>query len=100
MNVYRLDPIDPGHASWAFSKEKNSVWVGSATGDKARDLAAARSGFDHLVTSDATSPWKNPALTSCVLEPTVKLLNEGDVVRQDGSEVEYQVDRSVSPNPQ
>lgn len=80
MNVYRLDPIDPGHASWAFSKEKNSVWVGSPTADKARDLASARSGFDHLATPDATSPWKNPA--------TIKLLNEGDVVREDGSEVD------------
>ena len=89
MNVFRLDPIDPGHASWAFSKEKNMIWVGSPTADKARDLAAARSGFDLQATPDATSPWKNPAVTSCVLDPTMKLLNEGDVVRADGSEVEY-----------
>jgi hypothetical protein len=89
MNVYRLDPVDPGHASWAFSKEKNSVWVGSPTADKARDLAAARSGFDDLATPGAVSPWNNSTVTSCVLDPTLKLLKEGDVVRQDGSEVEY-----------
>jgi hypothetical protein len=87
MNVYRLDPIDPGHPSWKFSQEKDTVWAAAPTETAARELVASRSGFDPA--SDETSPWKNPVVTSCVLDPTIELLNAGEVVRQDGSDVDY-----------
>jgi len=87
MNVYRLDPIDPGHPSWKFSVEQATVWAAAASEAAARELAASRSGFDPAC--GGTSPWKNPAVVSCALDPTITLLNEGDVVREDGSEVNY-----------
>ena len=45
MNVYRLDPIEPGHPSWRFSDEKDTVWACAPTAKRARDLVAAKSGF-------------------------------------------------------
>jgi hypothetical protein len=87
MNVYRLDPIDPGHSSWKFSVEKDSVWATAASEAAARELASSRSGFDPAC--GETSPWKNPMVVSCALDPTITPRNAGEVVREDGSEVNY-----------
>ncbi|MCW2276076.1 hypothetical protein GJ654_19475 [Rhodoblastus acidophilus] len=87
MSVYRLEPIDSDHPSWKYSKEQEKVWAAAPSEAAARDLVAARSGFDPA--SGGTSPWKDPAVTSCVLDPTLKYLNENDVVRNDGSTVNY-----------
>ena len=89
MNIYRLDPIDPGHSCWQYLEEKNSVWAGAPTPRQARDLVAATTGFARLGMTGARSPWQDEAVTSCVPQPTMTLLRAGDVVRQDGSPVDY-----------
>jgi hypothetical protein len=85
MNVYRLDPIDPDHPVWKLSTEQDTIWASAQTEEAARDLVASRSGFN--AASGETSPWKNPAVTSCTLDSTMKLLNPGDVIRGDGSQL-------------
>jgi hypothetical protein len=89
MNIYRLDPITPGHTSWRYSEEKDCVWACAPTPEKARELVAARSGFARLATPGATSPWLDASVTSCTPQPTMTLMSEGDVVREDGSSVDY-----------
>lgn len=87
MPVYRLDPIDPGHASWRNSVEKDSLWTNAATPSQARDLVAAKTGFDAQALPAAPSPWRDEKVTSCKLEPTMDYPAPGDVIREDGSVV-------------
>ncbi len=87
MNVYRLDPIDPDHPSWRNSTEQEGVWVAGLTPKDARDLVADKTRTDK-VGADATSPWRDERVTSCVLEPSVTHILPGSVVRGDGSLVD------------
>lgn len=91
MNVYRLAPIDPGHPSWQASSEKGCVWVAAPNPKAARELVAKKSAVALLVATRITkglkSPWQDAAITSCVLEPSVTHINDGTVVRADGSRV-------------
>ncbi len=89
MNTYRLDPIEFGDSSWQYSKEKGSIWACAPTPQEARDLVASKSGFGAFAGIGARSPWQDDAVTSCVLQPSMKLMNAGDVVREDGSSVDY-----------
>lgn len=89
MNVYRLDPITSGDPSWQYSEEKNTVWACAPTAEDARELVAAKTGFARLGVRGARSPWQDATVTTCVLQPTMKLLSAEDVVRQDGSSVDY-----------
>ncbi len=89
MNVYRLDPVDPGHASWQYSVEKNSVWTCAANAKEARDLVASRTGFAADAAPSVLSPWQDARVTSCTIEPTMNYPNPGEVVRDDGSLVDY-----------
>jgi hypothetical protein len=84
MNVYRLDPIDPRDPSWGNSLEKDSVWAGAATPDEARELVAEKTRPD-AGAAGLKSPWRDAALTSCVLEPSISHIGAGTVVRADGS---------------
>jgi hypothetical protein len=84
MNVYRLDPIDTDHPLWKLSTEQDTIWAVAPTEEAARALVASRSGFNPA--SGETSPWTNPAVTSCTLDPTMELM-DGDVVRGDGSQL-------------
>jgi hypothetical protein len=84
MSVYRLDPIDPDHASWQSSTEQEGVWAGASTPKDARDLVADKTRVG-AQGADATSPWQDVRLTSCVLEPSVTHIRPGTVVRGDGS---------------
>ncbi len=89
MSVYRLDPIDPGQASWSYSMEKDTVWACAATPEAARELASVRSGFESAAPKDVSSPWKDPRIVSCTLEPTMTYPDPGQVMREDGSLVEF-----------
>ena len=85
MNVYRLEPVDSDHASWRHTIEQEMVWACAATPEEARRLVAEKtvapgSGVDQ-------SPWLDSKASSCILDPTMKLFDAGDVVRQDGSTV-------------
>jgi len=88
MNVYRLDPIEPGHPNWRFSDEKDTVWACAATAKRARALVAAKSGFAKYGAEGDQSPWQDEAVTSCVLQPTMSLMSPETVVREDGSLVD------------
>jgi len=88
MNVYRLDPIEPGHPSWRFSDEKDTVWACAPTAKRARDLVAAKSGFAKYGAEGDQSPWQDQAVTSCILQPTMPLMSPETVVREDGSLVD------------
>ncbi len=85
MNVYRLDPIDPGDPSWRNSVEKDSVWAGAATPNDARKLVAEKTRLDAQGAAGLESPWRDAALTSCVGEPSMTHIRAGTVVRADGS---------------
>jgi hypothetical protein len=92
MPVYRLDPIDPGHPSWKYSVEKDALWTNAPTPQEARDLAAAKSGFEAGAHPDSASPtvqspWQNDKVTSCTPEPTMDYPGPGEVIREDGSAV-------------
>jgi hypothetical protein len=87
MPVYRLDPIDPGHASWRFSVEKDSLWTQAATPEAARDLVAAKTGFDAQAHPGALSPWQDDKVTSVTPQPTMDYPGPGEVIRDDGSAV-------------
>jgi hypothetical protein len=89
MNVYRLDPIDPGDESWRYSTEKNTVWTCAPTPEEARELASVKSGFASAAPKDVASPWKNDSLVSCTIEPTMSYPDPGQVIREDGSLVEF-----------
>jgi hypothetical protein len=89
MNIYRLEPITFDPSSWQYSAEKNGVWACAPTPEEARALVAAKTGFAALAVAGARSPWQDATVTSCVPEPTMRLLDVGDVVRQDGSSVDY-----------
>jgi hypothetical protein len=89
MNIYRLDPIVPDHSSWKYSEEKDCVWACAPSPTEARDLVAANTGFATLGATGAKSPWQDEAVTSCVLQPTMSLMSAGDVMREDGSPVDY-----------
>lgn len=89
MNVYRLNPIDPGHASWQYSVEKNTVWTCAPTPKEARDQVASRTGFAAYEKLGGMSPWQDARITSCALEPTMTYPSPGEVVREDGSVVDY-----------
>ena len=88
MPIYRLDPIDPGHPSWRFSVEKDVVWTNAASPGAARNQVAAKTGW--TAGADLVSPWRNEAVVSCALEPTMSYPGPGEVVREDGSAVEFQ----------
>ncbi|MGO8800394.1 MAG: hypothetical protein ACLQE9_03170 [Roseiarcus sp.] len=87
MNVYRLDPIEPGDPSWRNSIEKDSVWAGAATPGEARRLVADKTRPDTREAAGLKSPWLDEALTSCVWQPSMTLIRGGTVVRADGSQV-------------
>ena len=89
MNVYRLDPIEPGHPSWRFSDERDTVWACAPTAKQARDLVAAKSGFAKYGAEGDQSPWQDEVITSCVPQPTMSLMSPETVVREDGSLVEF-----------
>jgi hypothetical protein len=89
MNVYRLDPIDPGHSSWRFSMEKETVWTCAPSPKEARDLVTAKTGFAAHGAAGVLSPWQDATVTSCVLEPTMDYPGPGEVIREDGSLVDY-----------
>ena len=89
MNVFRLDPIKPGHPSWRYSQEKDTVWACAPTAKHARDLVAAKSGLARRAAPGVVSPWRDEAVTSCVLEPTMRLMRAQTVVREDGSLVDF-----------
>lgn len=89
MNIYRLDPIASGHPSWQYSEEKNCVWACAPTPQAARELVAAKTGFATLGASGARSPWQDATVTSCIPQPTMSHMAAGDVVREDGSSVDY-----------
>jgi len=71
MNIYRLDPIEPGHLSSRSSDEKDTIWACAPTAKRARELAAAKSGFAKYGAEGDQSPWQDEAVTSCVLQPTM-----------------------------
>ena len=89
MNIYRLDPIDPNHWSWKFSEEKDTLWTCAATPKEARDLVAARTGFASFAEPGGVSPWQDEKVTSCVAEPTMSYPSAGEVIREDGSRVDF-----------
>jgi hypothetical protein len=89
MNVFRLDPIKPGHPSWRYSQEKDTVWACAPTARHARDLVAAKSGFAKHEAPGVISPWRDATITSCALEPTMRLMRAQTVVREDGSLVDF-----------
>jgi len=90
MNIYRLDPIDSGRSSWQYSEERNCVWACAGTPGEARALVAAKTGFARLGAPDGQSPWQDETVTSCVVQPTMTIMRAGDVIRQDGSPVDYE----------
>ena len=85
MNIYRLDPIDPGDPSWQHSVEKDSVWACAPTRNDARNLVADKTKLDVHGATGFQSPWRDAAVTSCVLEPSMTHIHTGTVVRADGS---------------
>jgi hypothetical protein len=87
MNVYRLEPLDPDHPSWRHSLEQEMVWACAPTPEEARALVAAKAAAPD--SEPGQSPWLDPEASSCQLDPTMKLLDAGDVIRQDGSAVDY-----------
>ncbi len=90
MNVYRLDPINPGDKSWQYSVEKNTVWTCAPTPREAREQVASKTGFRAFAATGKLSPWQDASVTSCAIEPTMNYPNAGEVVRDDGSLVDYQ----------
>jgi hypothetical protein len=90
MHIYRLDPIDPGHPSWDNSVEKATVWTCAPSVRDARDLVAARTGAPRKDAANGASPWQIEVATSCVSDPTVIAVGAGEVIRQDGSLVDYE----------
>ncbi len=89
MNVYRLDPLKPGHPSWRYSEEKDTVWACAPTAQAARDLVAVKSGFAKHAEAGAKSPWRDATVTSCVFDQTITLMSRETVVREDGSLVDF-----------
>jgi len=87
MNIYRLNPIDSGHACWLFSNEKDMVWACAPDPGSARSLVAAKTRISDHGEEPSPSPWEDEAVTSCILDPTMSLMRAGAVVRQDGSVV-------------
>ncbi len=85
MNIYRLDPIDPGHPSWQHSVEKDTVWASAPTANDARALVAEKTRLDAPGAAGFESPWQNKAVTPCVWEPSMSHISPGTVVRADGS---------------
>ena len=89
MNVYRLDPIDAASALWKYSEEKNTVWTCAASTKEARDVVTAHTGFAAVSEPGAVSPWQDEKVTSCVPEPTMSYPGPGEVIREDGSTVDF-----------
>ncbi len=89
MPVYRLDPIDADNAAWTYSREKDTVWTAAGSPKFAREQVAARSGFAALAIPGAISPWLDEKVTSCVEEPTQTFPDFGEVIREDGSQVDF-----------
>ena len=85
MNVYRLDPIDAAHPSWKASTELDSVWACAATPGDARELTARKTLRENVGPAEFDSPWRIPTVTSCLHQPSMKLMDPGTVVRADGS---------------
>ncbi len=85
MNVYRLDPIDPGDPGWRYSEEKDTVWACAPNSNEARELVAAKTGAAARNGEAPRSPWRVEAASSCVLDPSMSLMDAATVVRQDGS---------------
>lgn len=95
MNIYRLDPIEFGDASWRYSKEKDSVWACAPTPEEARNLVASKSGLGAFDGTGPRSPWQDDTVTSCILQPSMTLMSAGEVVREDGSAVDYTDDEAA-----
>ena len=89
MNTYRLDSIDAESASWKYSQEKYTVWTRAASIKDARAQVAAHTGFSAVSEPGAVSPWQDEKVTSCVLEPTMTYPDPGEVIREDGSTVDF-----------
>lgn len=89
MPVYRLDPIDADSAAWKYSQEKDTLWTAAGSPKFAREQAAARSGFAALAEPGAVSPWLDEKLTSCVEAPNQTYPDFGEVIREDGSKVDF-----------
>jgi hypothetical protein len=89
MNVYRLEPIDAASPLWKYSEEKYTVWTCAATPKDARDQVTARTGFKAASEPGAVSPWQDDKVTSCVADPTMTYPDPGEVIREDGSEVDF-----------
>jgi hypothetical protein len=87
MPVFRLDPIDPGNPSWAWSVEKEALWTSAPTPKEARDLVAAKTGSEVPAHPGILSPWQDEKVTSCTPEPTMDYPGPGEVIREDGSPV-------------
>ncbi len=85
MSVFRLDPIDPGQPSWAYSIEKDTVWACAPTAKDARELVASRAGLSAGAPAGTLSPWLDEKATSCAPEPTMTYPGPGEVIREDGS---------------
>jgi len=86
MNVYRLDPIEPGDPSWKASIEYDSVWACAPSPEDARALVARKTRTDPEAPR-FDSPWLDSAVTSCVPQPTMHLMDAETVLRADGSPV-------------
>jgi len=87
MNIYRLAAIDAGDPSWGLSNEKETVWACAPDAASARAMVAARTLMTTPDRQGGQTPWENEAVTSCILDPTMSLLQAGNVVRLDGSAV-------------
>ena len=90
MHTYRLDPIDPGHPSWENSLEKETVWTCAPSIRDARDLVAAKTGAPRKNAANGDSPWQIEVASSCAPDPNVSSVGAGEVIRQDGSLVDYE----------
>jgi hypothetical protein len=87
MNIYRLDPVDPEHPTWSNSTENEPLWAGSLTPGDARNLVATKTRLGAQAPTATQSPWLDQAVTSCVLEPSIRHIHADTVVRADGSTV-------------
>ncbi len=55
----------------------------------ARDQVTARTGFKAASEPGAVSPWQDDKVTSCVADPTMTYPDPGEVIREDGSNVDF-----------
>jgi len=88
MSVYRLDPINLTDPSWELSSVKEAVWAAAATDSAARELVSHKTIHSMRKLPDfqpiPNSPWLNDKVTSCVLYPGKKDIQEGNVMTLQG----------------